>query len=258
LLGEEKLPQRVLITAGAAGIGREFARAFTAAGAKVFVCDIDIKALEAIASEIPGLIAQPCDMSRRAEIERMVPDAVARLGGLDVLINNAGISGMTLPVADYPPDEWDKVVAVNLTGMFDVTRLAIPHLKQSKAGVIINMSSIAGRHGFQNRSPYAATKWGVIGFTKTLAMELGEWGIRANAIAPGAVEGDRIERVFAGRAQISGKSVDEVRADAMAAQSIKAMIDPKDIAALAVFLTSDAAKSISGQVLPIDNDRQRA
>jgi NAD(P)-dependent dehydrogenase (short-subunit alcohol dehydrogenase family) len=252
------LQQRVLITAGAAGIGREFARAFTATGAKVFVCDIDSKALEAIAKEIPGVITRPCDMSRRADIERMVPDAVARLGGLDVLINNAGIAGMTLPVADYPPHDWDKVVAVNLTGMFDVTRLSIPHLKQSKAGVIINMSSIAGRYGFANRSPYAATKWGVIGFTKTLAMELGEWGIRANAIAPGAVAGDRIERVFAGRAQISGKTLEEVRAEAMAAQSIKAMIDPKDIAALAVFLASDAAKSISGQVLPIDNDRQRA
>ena len=164
------------------------------------------------AKEIPGLIARPCDMSRRADIERMVPEAVGRLGGLDVLINNAGISGMTLPVVDYPPDDWDKVVAVNLTAMFDVTRLAIPHLKLSKAGVIINMSSVAGRFGFQNRSPYSATKWAVIGFTKTLAMELGEWGIRANAIAPGAVEGDRIERVFAGRAQISGRTIAEVRA----------------------------------------------
>ena len=116
------------------------------------------------------------------------------------------------------------------------------------------MSSVAGRYGFANRSPYAATKWGVIGFTKTLAIELGEWGIRANAIAPGAVEGDRIERVFAGRAQISGRSMNEVRDAAMAEQSIKTMIDPQNIAALAVFLASDAAKSISGQVLPIDND----
>ena len=252
------MPQRVLITAGAAGIGREFARAFAATGARVFVCDIDEPALAAIAKDIRGLIAKRYDMARRAEIEAMVPDAVGQLGGLVVLINNAGISGMTLPVVDYPPDDWDKVVAVNLTAMFDVTRLAIPHLKQSQAGVIINMSSVAGRFGFKNRSPYAATKWGVIGFTKTLAIELGQWGIRANAIAPGAVMGDRIERVFAGRAQISGKSVTDVRAEAMAEQSIKAMIDPKDIAALAVFLASDAAKSISGQVLPIDNDRQRA
>jgi len=252
------MPQKVLITAGAAGIGREFARAFAATGAKVFVCDIDTGSLEALAKEIPGLAARPCDMSQRAAIERMVPDAVAALGGLDVLINNAGIAGLTLPVADYPPDDWDKVIAVNLTAMFDVTRLAIPHLKKSQAGCIINMASIAGRFGFANRSPYAATKWGVIGFTKTLAIELGEWGIRANAIAPGAVEGDRIVRVFRGRAQISGRSLEEVKAAAMAEQSIKAMIDPKDIAQLAVFLASDAAKSISGQVIPIDNDRQRA
>jgi NAD(P)-dependent dehydrogenase (short-subunit alcohol dehydrogenase family) len=252
------MPQRVLITAGAQGIGREFARAFAANGAKVFICDIELKSLDALAKEIPGLTAKPCDMSSRAQIERMVPEAIAALGGLDVLINNAGIAGLTLPVDQYPPDDWDKVIAVNITAMFDVCRLAIPHLKLSKSGCIINMASIAGRFGFANRSPYAATKWAVIGLTKTLAIELGEWGIRANAIAPGAVAGDRIERVFAGRAQIGGKTLDEVRAQAMAEQSIKAMIDPKDIAQLAVFLASDTAKSISGQVMPIDNDRQRA
>ena len=252
------MTQKVLITAGAAGIGREFARAFSANGAKVFVCDINDKALADIRKEISSVIARHCDMCLRAEIERMVPEAVAALGGLDVLINNAGIAGLTLSVEDYPPDNWDKVVAVNLTAMFDVSRLAIPHLKKSKAGCIINMSSIAGRGGFENRSPYAATKWGVIGLTKTLALELGAWGIRANAIAPGAVEGERIMRVFQGRAQISGKSMAEVKAEALAGQSIKAMVDPKDVAALAVFLASDAAKSISGQVIPIDNDRQRA
>ncbi|HTQ81831.1 MAG TPA: SDR family oxidoreductase [Pseudolabrys sp.] len=252
------MPQRVLITAGAAGIGREFARAFAAQGARIYICDIDEAALAALAKEIPGLVARRCDMARRAEIERMVPEAIAALGGLDVLINNAGVAGLTLPVEQYPPDDWDKVVAINLTGMFDVTRLAIPALKESKAGVIINMSSIAGRYGFANRSPYAATKWAVIGFTKTLAMELGSHGVRANAIAPGAVEGDRIQRVFAGRAQLSGRSMAEVKSEAFAAQSIDGFIDPKDIAQLAVFLASPAAKSISGQVLPIDNDRQRA
>jgi NAD(P)-dependent dehydrogenase (short-subunit alcohol dehydrogenase family) len=250
------MTQRVLITAGGSGIGREIARAFKAQGAKVFICDIDEPALVTASQE--GMLTIRCDMSSRAEIERMVPAAVDALGGLDVLVNNAGIAGLTLPVDQMPPDAWDKVVAVNLTGMFDVSRLAIPHLKRSSAGVIINLSSIAGRFGFSNRSPYAATKWGVIGFTKTLAIELGEWGIRANAIAPGAVAGERIERVFAGRAQISGKSMDEVRAAAMSEQSIKAMIDPKDIAQLAVFLASPAAKSISGQVIPIDNDRQKA
>jgi NAD(P)-dependent dehydrogenase (short-subunit alcohol dehydrogenase family) len=257
-IGENRMSQRVLITAGAAGIGREFVRAFAATGAKIFTCDIDEAGLAALAKEIPGLVAQRCDMGKRGEIERMVPEALKALGGLDVLINNAGIAGLTLPVDQYPADDWDKVVAVNLTAMFDVCRLAIPALKQSKAGVIINMTSIAGRFGFANRSPYAATKWGVIGFTKTLAIELGQWGIRANAIAPGAVEGDRIVRVFQGRSQISGKSMDQVKADAMAEQSIKSMIDPKDIAQLAVFLASPAAKTISGQVMPIDADRQRA
>ena len=197
-------------------------------------------------------------MASRADIERMVPTAIEALGGLDVLVNNAGIAGPTKPVEEMPPAEWDRTVAINLTGMFDVTRLAIPHLKESKAGVIVNLSSIAGRFGFANRSPYAATKWAVIGFTKTLALELGDWGIRANAIAPGAVEGARIERVFAGRAAISGLTNAQERAKALAEQSIKAMVDPKDIAALAVFLASDAAKAISGQVIPIDNDRQRA
>ena len=250
--------QRVLITAGAGGIGREIARAFTAQGGKAYVCDIAETALTAIRKEIPGVTAAHCDMASRTAIERMVPEAVAALGGLDVLVNNAGIAGPTQPVDQMPPAEWDKVVAVNLTAMFDVSRLAIPHLKKSKGGCIINLSSIAGRGGFPNRSPYAATKWGVIGLTKTLSMELGEWNIRANAIAPGAVGGERIERVFAGRASVSGRSVEEERERAMAVQSIKGFVDPKDIAALCVFLASDAAKAISGQVIPIDNDRRHA
>jgi NAD(P)-dependent dehydrogenase (short-subunit alcohol dehydrogenase family) len=245
-----------LITAGAAGIGRAIARAFAAQGARVFICDIDEAALATAPKD--GLIAARCDMASRAEISRMVPQAIAALGGLDVLVNNAGIAGLTLPVEQYPPDDWDKVVAVNLTAMFDVTRLAIPALKESKAASIVNLSSVAGRFGMGNRAPYAATKWGVIGFTKTLAIELGEFGIRANAIAPGAVDGERIVRVFQGRSQISGRSMDEVKAAAMAEQSIKAMIDPNDIAALVVFLASPAGKAISGQVVPIDNDRHRA
>jgi NAD(P)-dependent dehydrogenase (short-subunit alcohol dehydrogenase family) len=252
------MTQRVLITAGATGIGAEFARAFAATGAKVFTCDIDAAALDALRDEIPGLLTSVCDMASRAQIERTVPQAIKTLGGLDVLINNAGIAGPTAPTDAMPPDEWDKVLTVNITGMFDVTRLAIPALKQSEAGVIINMSSIAGRLGFINRSPYAASKWAVIGFTKTLALELGGNGIRANAILPGAVAGDRIERVFAGRARIANKSLDDVRADAMANQSIKQMVDPKDIAQLAVYLASPAAKAISGQAIPIDNDRQKS
>jgi NAD(P)-dependent dehydrogenase (short-subunit alcohol dehydrogenase family) len=250
--------QRVLVTAGASGIGCEIARAFLAAGADVFVCDIDPKALAAVAVELPRLRTGVCDVSNRQDIERMMAECRATLGGLDVLVNNAGIAGPTAPVEAVDPDDWEMVLRVNLTGTFNVTRLAIPLLKQSRAGVIINLSSVAGRVGYPNRSPYCASKWGIVGFTKTLSIELGTYGIRANAILPGAVEGPRIDRVFEARAKATGKSIDEVRRDAKAAQSIKGLVDPRDIAALAVFLASDAAKSISGQMLPVDNDMQRA
>ena len=232
------MAQRVLVTAGASGIGKEMARAFVASGATVCVCDIDTTALQTAAKEIPGLLIQVCDISRRQDIERMVPAAVAALGGLDVLVNNAGISGPTAPVEEMNPDAWEKVMQVDLTGTFNVTRMAIPHLKKSSAGAIINMSSVAGRFGYANRSPYCTAKWGLIGFTKTLSIELGAHGVRANAILPGAVGGARIEKVFEGRAQATHESLEEIRKEAMAVQSIKRLVDPKDIAALAVFLAS--------------------
>jgi enoyl-ACP reductase-like protein len=139
---------------------------------------------------------------------------------------------------------------------FNVTRLSIPYLKQSGSGVIIIMSSLAGRFGYPDRSPYATTKWGLIGLTKTLSIELGEADIRVNAILPGAVEGPRLQHVFEGRASASGKSIAEVTKEALANQSIKRFVDPRDIAALAMFLASDSARSISGQMIPIDGDSQ--
>jgi NAD(P)-dependent dehydrogenase (short-subunit alcohol dehydrogenase family) len=250
------MSQRVLVTAGAGGIGREIARAFAAAGAKVFVCDIDATGLKRLEQEIPGVLTATCDIANRAEIQSMVATGAAALGGLDVLVNNAGIAGPTASVEELSPDDWDKVVQVNLTGTFDVTRLAIPHLKQSAAGVIITISSVAGRLGYANRSAYSATKWGLVGFTKTLSIELGRYGIRANTILPGGVGGERLERVLEGRAQESGQTVEQVKERAMANQSLKRLVDPQDIAALAVFLASDGAKSISGQMLPVDNDIQ--
>jgi len=174
------------------------------------------------------------------------------------LVNNAGISGPTAPVETMDPDAWEAVLRVNLIGTFNVTRLSIPHLKQSGSGVIIIMSSLAGRVGYPDRSPYATTKWGLIGLTKTLSIELGEAGIRVNAILPGAVEGPRLQHVFEGRASASGKSIAEVTEEALANQSIKRFVDPRDIAALALFLASDSARSISGQMIPIDGDSQTA
>jgi NAD(P)-dependent dehydrogenase (short-subunit alcohol dehydrogenase family) len=248
------MSQRVLVTAGAGGIGRAIATAFAATGARVHVCDIDAAALDAIRS--PAIGTSVCDMADRASVQRMVAEAADALGGLDVLVNNAGIAGPTASLAEMDPDAWEAVLRINLTGTFVATQAAIPHLKRAGAGSIVMMSSLAGRFGYPNRSPYATSKWGLIGLTKTLSRELGEFGIRVNAILPGAVDGPRIQQVFAGRAAASGRSVAQEQAAALANQSIKRFVDPADIAALAVFLASDAARLISGQLLPIDGDSQ--
>ena len=250
--------QRVLVTAGAGGIGRAISQAFVSAGARVHACDIDAVALDALRAELPGVTTSVCDVADRDAVQQMVQEAVAALGGLDVLVNNAGIAGPAASVETLDPLAWEAVLRVNLTGTFTVTQAAIAHLKRSVAGSIIMMSSLAGRFGYPNRSPYATTKWGLIGFTKTLSRELGEFGIRVNAILPGAVEGPRLQQVFAGRASVSGRSVAEEQAAALANQSLQRFVDPTDIAALAVFLASDAARSISGQMLPIDGDSQSA
>ncbi|TFY99030.1 SDR family oxidoreductase [Ramlibacter humi] len=251
------MAQRVLVTAGGSGIGKEIARSFVASGATVCICDIDERALAAAASEIPGLRTVACDISKRPEVERMIGEAVQALGGgLDVLVNNAGIAGPTAPVDEADPDQWEAVMKVDVIGTFHVTRLAIPHLKKSRGGSIVVMSSVGGRFGYPNRSAYCTAKMGLIGFAKTLSRELGPWDIRVNAIAPGAVAGERIERVLQGRAGAEHRPLDEVRADAMRVQSLKRFVDPADIAALVVFLASSAGKSISGQVIPIDNDAQ--
>jgi NAD(P)-dependent dehydrogenase (short-subunit alcohol dehydrogenase family) len=250
--------QRVLVTAGAAGIGLEIVKAFAATGAKIFVCDINQEALKALEEAVPGVITKVCDISNRSDIEAMVAFGAEALGGYDVIVNNAGIAGPTAPVEEIDPDQWEKVMQVDINGTFNVTRVAIPFLKKSNSGVIINMSSVAGRFGYENRSPYSTAKWGLIGFTKTLSIELGKYGIRVNAILPGAVAGPRIEGVLKARAEANHTTLEQEKENAMAVQSIKQFVDPKDIAALAVFLASDSAKMISGQIMPIDGDMQKA
>ncbi len=252
------MKRNVLVTAGATGIGREYVRAFAANGDAVFTCDINTEALKVLTQEIPGLLTLVCDVSKRADIEKMVAYGAEKMGGYDVLINNAGIAGPTAPVEEIHPDDWEKVMAVDLNGTFNVTRLVIPYLKKSTAGVILNMSSVAGRFGYKNRSPYCTAKWGIVGFTKTLSIELGQYGIRVNAILPGAVGGARIESVLQGRAKANGTTLQQEKENAMSVQSIKQFVDAKDIAALALFLASDSARMISGQMLNIDGDMQQA
>jgi NAD(P)-dependent dehydrogenase (short-subunit alcohol dehydrogenase family) len=252
------MSQRILITAGAGGIGLAIAKAFVARGARVHIADVNAEAVQAITQQNPGITGTVGDVSKAADLDTLFGEVQKRLGGLDVLVNNAGISGATAPVAEYPLDTWHAVVNVNLTGTFMVTQRAIPLLKQSAAGSIIVMSSLAGRFGYPNRVAYSTTKWGLVGFAKTLSLELGPYGITTNTIHPGAVDGPRIQSVFEGRAKVSGRSVEEEAALALANQSVKKFIDPADIAELAVFLAGPHARTISGQMFPIDGDSKAA
>ena len=245
---------KVLVTAGANGIGRAIARAFAAEGARVHVCDVDPAALNALAQSDPAITSSVCDVSDRDAVSRLFRDAQAVLGGLDCLVNNAGIAGPTGRVDEISVEDWDRCIAVDLTGQFNCARLAVPLLKSSGNPSMINLSSQAGKHGFPLRSPYGAAKWGVIGFTKALAAELGEFGIRVNAICPGLVDGARIQSVIANKARSLNVSHEEMTARLFAGVSIKEFVNPDDIARQIVFLASPHARTISGQEISVCGD----
>jgi NAD(P)-dependent dehydrogenase (short-subunit alcohol dehydrogenase family) len=201
---------RVLVTAGASGIGLAIARRFVSEGAKVHVCDVDDIALSALANDDSMISRSRCDVSDRAAVKKLFDEAAGQLGGLDALVNNAGIAGPTSKVDEMNPEDWDRCLDVCLTGQFNCTRLAVPLLRKSSNASIVNLSSAAGRLGFAMRTPYAAAKWGVIGFTKSLSIELGPDKIRVNAVLPGLVAGDRQRRVLEAKAQQRGISYAEM------------------------------------------------
>lgn len=247
---------RVLVTAGAGGIGLETARAFAEEGAKVHVCDVDEASLAALATSDPHITRSKTDVADRQAVAALFEEAVRELGGLDVLINNAGIAGPTGRVEEIGPDEWDRTLEVCLTSQFNCVRLAVPLLKHSENPSIVNLSSAAGKFGFALRSPYSAAKWGVIGFTKSLARELGEFGIRVNAILPGAVAGDRQRRVMEAKAQQLGLAYAEMEARVLANGSIREYVTARQLADQILFLCSPRGRTISGQALSIDSDLQ--
>jgi NAD(P)-dependent dehydrogenase (short-subunit alcohol dehydrogenase family) len=237
--------KRVLITAGAAGIGRAMGTAFAAAGYEVWVSDVDAAALRDC----------PEDWQRReapADDEAAMRDLLAEMGQLDVLCANAGIAGPTAPIEDVALEDWRACVGVNLEGAFLAAKHAAPLMKKAQSGAIIVTSSTAGIYGYPNRAPYAAAKWGVIGLMKTLAMELGPHGIRANAICPGAVEGPRMEGVLTREAAAKGMTRDQVYEGYAAGTSMRSFVTAQDVADMAVFLASDGARMVSGQVIAVD------
>lgn len=240
--------QKAIVTAGGSGIGLAIATALHGAGAKVWICDLSEEFLAEAAKSLPGIGTMVCDVSDPDSAAGFVETSVGEMGGLDILINNAGISGPAAPVEEISTDDWVRTFAVNVHGQFFVARAAIPHLKRAGQGSIVCMSSVAGKFAFPLRTPYAGSKAAVIAFARSLSVELGPHKIRVNAIAPGVVAGDRIRQVFSDRSKARGISYEEMEAIVMRSVSLKTMVEPAEIAELVMFLCGPGGRAITGQV----------
>ena len=247
-----EMSQRVMITAGGSGIGLAIAEAFTETGAKVHICDVDARALDEATRKHPLIAATHLNVTDEAAIGRWFDAALGDLKGVDVLVNNAGTKGPTGYVEDLRLKDWRDCLNVCLDAQFLCAKRAAPVMKGQRSGSIINISSTAGLFGYGLRTPYAAAKWAVIGFTKSLAIELGPFAVRANAICPGTVEGPRMERVIKAEAEGRGVSIDVVQKEYIQSQSIKRFVQAGEIADMCLFLASPAAKMVSGQAISVD------
>ncbi len=245
---------RVLVTAGAGGIGFAVARAFAATGARIRVCDLDRDALDALPDDWVRSLA---DVSDEAQVGRLFAEASADPGGLDVLVNCAGTAGPTGPLEGLALADWKRCLAVNLDATFLCSRAAIPLLRRAGGGLIVNFSSTAGFMGYPGRTPYATAKWGIIGLTKSMAMELGPEGIRVNALCPGAVEGERMDRVIAAEAEKSGRGEEQIRRDYASATSLRRFMTAEEMAGMVLYLASKPGAAVNGQALPVDGHTER-
>ena len=246
--------KKVLITAGATGIGKATAIALLNAGAQVHVCDIDADALDQLKQLYPLLLTSVTNVAEPDEVAKMFVQLQQEFSGqLDFLVNNAGVSGPAGPLESLDIDAWKATFDVNLHATFYVSKHAIPLIKL-KGGAIMNLSSTAGLYGYPMRSPYASAKWAIVGLSKTMAMELGPFHVRVNCICPGSVNGARMDRVISSIAKATGESVEKVRQDNVQNTSMTTFVDAKDIANMIVFSFSDLGSKISGQSLTVDGD----
>jgi NAD(P)-dependent dehydrogenase (short-subunit alcohol dehydrogenase family) len=247
--------QSAIVTGGGRGIGKCIALALAQAGANVLVSGRQRDVLEHTATEIESLgrraVVTVTDVSQESQVSAMVSTALESFGRIDILVNNAGVTGPTAPVTNLSRDAWDEVLAVNLTGAFLCARAVIPHMVERRSGKIINISSIAGKMAYALRSPYAASKWGMLGLSSTLAQELGPHNIQVNAICPGPTAGPRMTGVIAGRAKELGLTVEEVERVYVEGTALKRMVDPKHVAAAVIFFCSENGNSITGEALDI-------
>lgn len=251
-----KLKDRIaIVTGGGHGIGREIALALAQAGANVVISGRQNDVLQKTAAEIESLgrraLAIVTDVSDEASVNEMINTTVKTFGTIDILVNNAGIAGPTAPVTSLTLNDWDEVLAINLTGAFLCARAVIPHMIERRAGKIINISSVAGKMAYALRIPYAASKWGMLGLSCSLAQELGTHNIQVNAICPGPTAGARMSSVIEGRAKEMGRPIEEIERAYVEGTALKRMVDPKHVAAAVVFFCSDEANSITGEALEI-------
>lgn len=248
---------RIVVTAGARGIGRAIVEAFAQNGAKVHLCDIDELALQACLTAVSETTdATPtgtvCNVGNPQQVDIFMSEAIENLGGIDVLVNNAGIAGPAGPVETVTQDGLLDTLNVNLGSQFYTAKHAIPLMKAQRSGTIINIASTAGQYGFPYRSPYCTSKWAIIGLTKTMAMELGEFNVRANVICPGSINNERMAQVIQLEHEVTGIPKAQVREGFLKQVSMQTFIDPEEIAQMALFLSSPLGKHISGQAVAID------
>ena len=244
--------QIAIVTGGGQGIGREIALRLGQEGAVVVIADINVDGSEETLEMISrdgGLKGKsiPTDLNDEDQAAKLVQGTLSIASRIDILVNNSGIAGPTKNIEEITAAEWDETMAVNVRGMFFCCKHVVPIMKQQKKGSIVNISSISGKRALTQRTPYATSKMGVIGLTRTLAAEVGEWNIRVNAICPGAVSGPRLDQVFEGIMQHSGKSRDQVMEEWLKTSVLKSLIDPRYVAAMVAFLCSQDAALMTGQ-----------
>ena len=252
--------KKIIISAGASGIGWSTAKLFLNRGATVYICDIDKKLINKIKKHPLNnkkLFSYECDASNENQVSTFFKQVSKKTKKIDALINNIGIAGPTGTIEKLKSKDWEQTLKVNVISHFYFSRLAIPMLKKNKNGTIINFSSTAGIFGFPLRSPYAASKWAVIGITKTMAMELGRFKIRVNAICPGTIKGDRMGRVIRDKAKFLKVSKKLVEKEFLSMTSLKNWIYEEDIGKMCCFLISDDAERISGQIISVDGNTLR-
>jgi len=252
--------KKIIISAGASGIGWATAKICLSKGAIVYLCDIDNKSLNKIKKNSQynkKLFAYKCDASDEDDVSNFFNQVNKKTKKIDALINNVGIAGPTGIIEKLNSEDWERTLKINVISHFYFTKLAIPMLKKNKGGSIINISSGAGIMGFPLRSPYAASKWAVIGVTKTLAMELGKYNIRVNAICPGTIKGGRMVRVIRDKAKFLKVSKKLVEKEFVSMASMNCWIYEEDIGKMCSFLISNDSERVSGQAISVDGNATR-